>query len=128
MRDKRINIFDILKNEGKLEILLIYSSKEIEIDPYEHTKENIYNNAIPVKALILSIGFSTLKWKYWGQLPIGSIQVLTEIKDKNLLLTANKIKYNDNYYYVYKDDSKNFQYLERKDYCIFILGLKNQEE
>jgi len=125
MSEKRIDIFNLLKNEGQLSTLLVYAAKETETDPTEHTKTLTYLNPLPIKGLIMQIGFSSLHWKYWGQIPTGSIQVIIEKKNKTLMLAADKIKYNDNYFKVYKDDSQNFQYIERPDYCVFVLGLKN---
>ena len=125
MSEKRVNIFNLLKNEGQLSTLLVYAAKETETDPTEHTVSLTYLNPLPIKGLIQQIGFSSLHYKYWGQIPVGSIQIIIEKKNKTLMLAADKIKYNDNYFKVYKDDSQNFQYIERPDYCVFVLGLKN---
>lgn len=124
--ERRINIFEVFKNEGQLSTLYVYQAKETVDDPYELTKTNTYNNPLPIKGVIQQIGFSSLHYKYWGEIPVGSIQVIVEKKNKTLMLTAQKIKYNDNYFTVYKDADKNFQYIERPDYCVFVLGLKNE--
>jgi hypothetical protein len=126
MSEKRVDIFNLFKNEGKLETLYVYQAKETIDDPYEKTKTLTYYNPLPIKGLIQQIGFSSLHYKYWGQIPIGSIQVIVAKKDKTLMLAADKIIYNDNHYKVYKDDSRNFQYIDRPDYSIFVLGLKNE--
>lgn len=125
MSEKRVDIFKIFKNEGKLEILYVYSAAETVADPYEKNTTKVFMNPLPIKGLVQQIGFSSLHYKYWGQIPIGSIQVIIEKKNKTLMLTADKIIYNEQSYKVYKDDSKNFQYIERPDYCVFVLGLKN---
>jgi hypothetical protein len=125
MSEKRIDLFNLFKNEGKLETLYVYAAKETQEDPYEKNKSSTYLNPLPIKGLVQQIGFSSLHYKYWGQIPIGSIQVIIEKKNKTLMLTAEKIKYNDNYFKVYKDADNNFQYIERFDYCVFVLGLKN---
>jgi hypothetical protein len=123
--ERRIDIFNLLKNEGQLVTLQVYAAKETQVDPYEKNKSLTYLNPLPIKGLVQQIGFSSLHYKYWGQIPIGSIQVIVDKKNKTLMLTAEKIKYNDNYFKVYKDADNNFQYIERPDYCVFVLGLKN---
>ena len=124
--DPRIDLFNTFRQEGKLETLQVYASKETQDDPYEKNTTKTYLNPLPIKGLIQQIGFSSLHYKYWGEIPVGSIQVIVEKKNKTLMLTAEKIKYNDSYFKVYQDADKNFQYIERPDYCVFVLGLKNE--
>jgi len=126
MSERRIDIFNLLKNEGQLVTLHVYAAKETQDDPYEKTRTQTFLNPLPIKGLIQQIGFSSLHYKYWGEIPIGSIQVIIEKKNKTLMFTAEKIKYNEQTYKVYKDADNNFQYIERPDYCVFILGLKNE--
>ena len=126
MFENRVDIFNLLKAEGKLTTLHVYAAKETIDDPYEKNETKTYSNPLPIKALIQQIGFSSLHYKYWGAIPVGSIQVIIEKKNKTLMLTAEKIIYNEQTYKVYKDDSQNFQYIERPDYCVFVLGLKNE--
>lgn len=123
--EKRVDIFNLLRNEGQLENVLVYPATETVNDPFAKTTDKAFLNPITIKALISSVGFSALKWKYFGQLPTGSIQIIVENKHKNLLLVADKIEYNSNFYRVYKDDSQSFQFMERKDFIVFVLGLKN---
>jgi hypothetical protein len=123
--DNRFDLFKILKTEGKLQTILVYPATERINDIYEKTVDKTYLNPLPVEALIQQIGFSSLHYKYWGEIPVGSIQIITEKKNKSLMLLAQKIEYNNNTYAIYKDASKNFQYIERPDYCVFILGLQN---
>jgi hypothetical protein len=123
--EKRVDIFSILKNEGKLSILHVYASKETIDDPIEKNKTNIYSNPLPIKAFVQQISFEALRWKYTGLLPSKSIQVIAEKKYITQFKTADKIIYNDESYKCLKDDSKNFMILERSDYIIVILGLKN---
>ncbi len=122
--EKRVNIFDILKREGKLETLLAYPSQEIEIDPTEHTKDKKYMNPLPIEALVRQISPEALHWKYFGALPVNSIEVITEKKNLTLIKTADKIKRGENWYSCYKDDSKGFTILERGDYIIAALRNK----
>jgi hypothetical protein len=123
--EKRADIFSILKQEGKLETLLLSSAKETIDDPYEKNRVFTMMNPLPVKAYVTQISFEALKWKYVGQLPTGSIQVMAEKKDKTLFLAADKIQYKGNDYKCYRDDSQGFLILERESYIIIILALKN---
>jgi hypothetical protein len=124
--ENRINIFNLFKNEGKLSTLYVYQSREVENDPYEHTKTLTYMNPLPIKGLIRQISWESLRWKYTGLLPSKSIEVIAEKKYETLFQTADKIKYGDDFYSCWKDDSKNFMILKRPDYIICILGLKNE--
>jgi hypothetical protein len=120
--EKRINVFEIFKNEGRLSTLYVYQSREVENDPYEHTKTLTYYNPLPIKGLIRQVSAEALHWKYWGLLPQGSIEVIAEKKYLTLFRTADKIKYNDNYYKCWKDDNQNFVIIERPDYVVVILA------
>ena len=125
MSEKRIDLFNLLKNEGKLVTLHVYSAKETQDDPYEKNKSLTYLNPLPIKGLIRQVSFEALHWKHYGEIPVGSIAVIAEKKYLTLFRTADKIKYGDNYFKCYKDDSKGFAILERSDYVVVILGLKN---
>jgi len=124
MSERRINLFNLLRNEGKLETLLVYSAQEITLDPYEHNTEKKFNNPLPIKALIRQVSFEALRWKYTGLLPSGSIEVIAEKKYETLFQTADKIKYKDDCFKCWKDDSQGFAILERPDYIIVILEKK----
>jgi len=124
MFEKRINLFNLFKNEGKLEILYVYQTREVENDPFEHTKTNIYTNPLPIKGLVRQVSFEALHWKYYGQIPVGSIEVIAEKKYLTHFRTAEKIKYGENYYKCYKDDAQGFAILERPDYVVVILAKK----
>lgn len=126
MFEKRIDLFNLFKNEGKLETLYVYAAKEIQNDPYEKNKSLTYLNPLPIKGLIRQVSWESLKWKYPGLLPSGSIEVIAEKKYETLFQTADKIKYKDNLYKCWKDDSQNFMIMKRPDYVVVILGLKNE--
>lgn len=123
--DKRLDIFELFKNEGKLGIIYLYPSIETETDPTEHITSETLLNAIPMKALVNQVGFSALRWKFWGQLPTGSIQVICEPQFENALLISRQIKYNGNTYYIYKDDAKRFALQKRENYLVVILDRKS---
>lgn len=122
--EKRIDVFNLLKGEGKLETLHVYAAKETQVDPYEKNRDKIYLNPLPIKALIRQVSFEALHWKYYGQIPIGSIECIAEKKYLTLFRTADKIKYKDDYFKCYKDDAQGFAILERSDYVVVILAKK----
>jgi hypothetical protein len=125
MREKRVDIFDLLKQEGKLETIFAYPAITTLIDPYEKNESKNFLAPFPVKALVRQVSPESVYWKYYGQIPLKSIEVIVEKKDVSLIKSAEKIKYNDEYYKVMKDDSKGFTILERPDYAVIILRSKN---
>jgi len=124
MSERRVDIFNLLKNEGQLSTLYVYPSTQVENDPYEHTKTDVFMNPLPIKGLIRQVSFEALHWKYYGQIPVGSIEVIAEKKYLTLFRTANKIKYGNDYYSTWKDDSQGFAILERPDYVVVVLAKK----
>jgi len=124
MSEKRIDIFNLLKNEGQLVTLQVYAAKETVDDPYEKNKSLTYLNPLPIKGLVRQVSYEALHWKYYGEIPIGSIECIAEKKYLTLFRTADKIQYKDNYFKTWKDDSKGFAILERTDYVIVILAKK----
>lgn len=122
--EKRIDIFNILKNEGKLRKIRLYFSNERILDKYEKNVEKQYLNPIQIQAFISDIGFSGLKWKYYGHLPYGSKQIIIEKKYLNAILISDKIEIDNEWYSAYKDDSQNFQYITRENYIVIIISKK----
>ena len=125
MPDNRIDLFGLLKNEGKLSKVLVYSAKDTEDDPYEHTSTKTFLNPIAIDALVQQISQEALRWKYVGQLPQNSMQIICELRHENTLKTADKIEINGISYGVYKGSGKEFTILKRNDYLIAVLELKN---
>ena len=123
--DRRIDIFNLLKGEGKLETLHVYQSREVVDDPYEKTSTKTFLNPLPIKALVRSVSVEALKWAYYGNIPIGSKEIICEKKYLTLLKTADKIKIGEDYFKTYHDDQKGFAITERSDYIVVVLGLKN---
>jgi len=123
-RDRRINIFKLLRREGKLTKVLLYPAQEIEVDPYYHKKELTYQQPITIDALVRQLNPSELRWKYYGQIPLGSKQIICEKKYINTIKAADRIKIEDNYYKVRKDDSRGFSIIKRNDYIVIVVELK----
>ncbi len=122
--DKRIDLFKILKNEDKLTKVLAYISQEVVNDPYEKTKTLNYQQPIAIDALVRDISPEALTWKYFGNIPMGSKEVVCEKRHINTLKAADRIKIGDNYYKTRKDDSRGWSILERQDYIIVVVELK----
>lgn len=123
--NKNISLFDLLKNEDKLDTILIYPAQETVADPYEQNKTLTFLNPIAIKGLVNSLSFESLKWKYYSQIPMGSKQIICEKKWLNALKISDKIKIENNYYKTYKDDEKGFAIIEREDYIVVVLERKN---
>lgn len=125
MPDKRIDLLHILNLENKLTKVLLYPGISTTVDPYEKNQENSLLNPITAKCYVTQLSFESLKWKYPGTVPSGSVKVIADKKYETLFQTADKIKIGDNFYKCLKDDSKNFMIMRRDDYIVIILGLKN---
>jgi len=123
--ERRIDLFNIFNTEEKIETIYIYSAKQTIVDPYEKNKELTLLHPIAIKGLIRQVSAEALHWKYFGQIPVKSIEVIIEKRHKKLLIEASQIKYKDKYYTCYKNDSKGFVILERSDYILAVLAEKN---
>jgi hypothetical protein len=123
--DRRIDLMQILEDEGKMTKILLYPATEIIDDPYEKTKSMSFLNPLTIKAYVTEISFSSLRWKYTGQIPSGSVQILCDTKYAGLLKLADRIKIGDDFYKTWKDDAKNFMILKRDDHLVVILGKSN---
>jgi hypothetical protein len=126
--DKRIDLFHLLNQENKLETILCYPAKENVNDPYEQTTDTVYLNPLPVKALVRQLSQEAIRWKYYGNVPMVSIEIIAELKTESLFKTADKIEYKGQFYKTIQDDSKNFLITKRSDYIVVILGLKTTND
>lgn len=119
-----LDIFGIAKREGRLQQVLIYPGVEIINDPYEKTVDTTYMPALPIDAIVNQVSAEAIHWKYFGNVPMKSIQVLAPVETESLFKTARKIEYNGEQYQAMRDDSKNFLITKRKEYIVVILGLE----
>ena len=122
--DKRVDIFGLLKNEGKLSKVLVYSAKDTVVDPFEKNTVPTFTNPVPIDALVRDLTPESLVWKYFGQIPMGSKEIICDKKYIDTLKTADKIKIGTDYYSVRKDDSKGWKIQTRQDYIIVVAELK----
>jgi hypothetical protein len=125
MPDKRIDLLNILNLEGKLSKVLLYPAIETVDDPYEKTSTKGFLNPITAKCYVTQLSFESLKWKYPGTVPSGSVKVIADKKYETLFQTADKIKIAENFYKTLKDDARGYMIMRRDDYIVVILGLKN---
>ena len=124
MSEKRIDIFGLLRSEGKLTKILVFQGISRTIDPYEKNQEITMLNPITIDALVRDITPESLVWKYFGQIPMGSKEIICEKRYIDTLKTADKIKIGTDYYSVRKDDSKGWKIQTRQDYIIVVAELK----
>jgi len=124
MSEKRIDIFGLLRSEGKLTKILVFQGISRTIDPYEKNQEITMLNPITIDALVRDITPESLVWKYFGQIPMGSKEIICEKRHIDTLKTADKIKIGTDYYSVRKDDSKGWKIQTRQDYIIVVAELK----
>ena len=120
-----INLFELLRDEGKLITIWLYPAKESVVDPYEKNKTLSFLNPISIKGLVQQLSQESLRWKFIGKIEEGSRQIICEKKYKNLFKIADKIKIGEDYFTTHKTDDKFFSILEREDYIIVILEIKN---
>lgn len=123
--DKRVCMFNFLEAQQRSEPLFVYLATSVVNDPDEGTTIDTLLNPIIIQAIVNQVGLGALKWKYFGNMPVGSIQIITELKNYDLLLNAKKITYQGNDYSVYQDDSKSFTIIKRLDYLMAVLERKN---
>jgi len=116
-----INLFRILKQQGKLTKVKLYLAREAVDDPYENTKTLTYYPHIDIKAYVSTLSFDSLKWKYYGQLPGGSKQLICESRWLTMIKEADKIDIGGDYYRTYRVGGKGFMIKEHKDYIVVIL-------
>ena len=123
--DSRIDLFKILKNEEKLTNVSIFPAYESIADPYEKNRETNLLNPITIKAYVMPLSFQSLRWKYYGNLPMGSKQIIARKRDKNLFINAHRIKIGNDYYKCYSDDQQGFALKEYENYIVVIVEWKN---
>jgi hypothetical protein len=125
MVDNRFNIIDILKQERKLKKVLVYPAHSIITDPTEKTKEDTYLNPIPINAYIRQVTPESVKWQYFGKIPVDSLMIMCEVRWYDTLKSAKKIIIDDLEYQTLWDDQKGFNIQKRESYLICVLVRKN---
>ena len=80
---------DLINQEGQwIQIVL---GKEIITDPEEDSKKVIFNNPIPIKALVNSISPEKLTWKFFGVSISEAKELIIDAKYENLIKKSQKI-------------------------------------
>ena len=118
-------LFNIFRENGHLTTIWLYPARETINDKYEGTTTKTFLNPVPVQGVVKSLSPESLRWKYTGIIPLGSKQIICEKKYAILFKIAAKIKIGDEFFQVYKDDSKGWGLLEREEYIVVILKIKN---
>lgn len=118
-------LFNTFRENGHLSTIWLYPAEEDVNDPYENTKTLSFQNPIPVQGVVKSLSPESLRWKFQGTIPMGSKQIICEKKYKVLFKLAKKIKIKDMYFQVWTDDNKGFGIIDREDYIVVILKIKN---
>ena len=118
-------LFNCFRENGHMSTILLYPAREVVNDIYENTKTVTFSNPVPVQGVVKSLTPESLRWKFQGTLPVGSKSILCEKKYKVLFKLAKKIKIGDEYYQVWTDDMKGFGLIEREEYIVVILKVKN---
>jgi len=122
-----MNLFEELKNINKenVKTILVYPRYTTVDDPYEKTKKENFLEAVPIKdAIVTEIGAGSLKWKYYGQIPGGSKQVICRKQYLTLLKVAGKIEIDGEFYGVWVDADKGFTIRITQDYLVCIMDKK----
>lgn len=125
MDDIGRKLFNTWKENKHLSTIWLYPVEEDVNDKYEHTTTKTFLNPVPVKGLVKSLSPESLRWKFQGTLPTGSKQIICEKKYKILFKVAGKIRIDDLYFEVWTDDSKGFGIIDREEYIVVILKIKN---
>jgi hypothetical protein len=119
-----LNIFKALSAVGQGQTIWIYPTQTSIKDPYENTEKLTFLNPVPVNALVRQYKPESLRWKFYGQIPVGSKEAIINIKYKNLIKLSRKIKIGKDYFKVWKDDERGLGIIERADYLVIILAYK----
>lgn len=125
MKETRFDIFQIFKNEGQLKKISCYPSYKILDDPYEKTKTETFLNPIPIKGIVTPVSAEALRWKYFGQIPVGSVKIIVEKKYESIIRNSGKIKIDNNNYKVYFTDEQGFALNVYNDYLVVICQIIN---
>lgn len=76
----------------------IYTGKEVITDPYEQTKKVIYNNPLPIKAIVTDLTAAQADWKMPGVLVKKVKEVMVYKKYRSLIEMSQKIGINGELY------------------------------
>jgi len=121
MQDKRIDLFGLLKQEGKLTKILVIPGIAKEIDPISHEKGEELLNPLAIDAFVRQITPEAIVWKYWGQIEKDSLEIICETRWYETLKSAKKIIVNDQEYKTLFSDKSGFNVLKRENYLIVVI-------
>lgn len=84
------------------EKILIYTSVETILDPYDKNVENIVLNSLPISALVTDVVGSSMSYKTNGIIQDDSKEIICEKKHRKLLELSYKITVDSIDYQGYK--------------------------
>jgi len=119
--DNRFEMFDLLREENKLQTILVYPAITTETDSNYHEKRKTFLNPIAIEAFVTQVSEEALIWKYYGTIPRDSKKIIAEPQWYETLKSASKITINDIEYRTLWDDSKSFNILKRENYIICVV-------
>ncbi len=76
---------------GQGSYIEIYTGKEIIQDPYEQNVKVIYNNPLPIRAIVVDLSAAQADWKMPGILVKKIKEVFVEKKYRSLIELSEKI-------------------------------------
>ena len=91
---------ELFKSEAQN--ILIYTSIEIVLDPYDKNVEHIRLNSLPIKAIIIDIAGSSMLYKTNGIIQEDSKELIIEKKHRKLIELSHKITVDSIDYQGYK--------------------------
>jgi len=104
---------DLFKLEAQE--ILVYTAKEVEIDPNYHTKETTYYNPIPIEAVIIDLTATQIKWKTLGLSTSRAKEIIIRYEDKDKIESSKKIEIDGIEYLGWKQNGK-LQYRKAGNY------------
>ena len=95
---------EFFRNAGKS--IRVYLAQEIEIDPFEHTKEFTELSPIPIKAIVTDLIASQSEWKMPGITTAKSKEIIIKKKHRSLIEQSYRIEINGESYQGWKVHGK----------------------
>lgn len=88
------------------EKILIYTSIESILDPYDKNISHIVLNSLPIDSIVTDIAGESMSWKTGGIITIDSKELICQKKHKNLLKLSYKIEVDGEEFVGYKKNGQ----------------------
>lgn len=83
---------------GQGEYINIYTGKEVSQDPYEANVQLVYNNPLPIKAIVTDLTATQATWKMPGIQVTKIKEVFIMTKYRSLIEQSQKIEIQGDFY------------------------------